>query len=562
MKSTRGIHWVTPVTMVASLVAGCLLSLGHHLFYMHLTGTDAPTGRYSIAGTEVSKQKFNTAVGTAFAFLVKSMLTLAIAIAYVQAFWRTIKVSEKGQRLSTLDTTFSILGNALNFVKLHIWIKFPLLFLLAVIAWSISIASIITPATLSVQSLLSQPSAMRDVPKFDFTNYGFFAPMKPGGPTGLNYTEYCYRGPGQLVQRVASAVGAQGLVLPITPPSSNATWTSSFWGPSLTCTNVEGQDRDDIWANVWDYFNDKDRCRESFGYMAWAPTVNTSLPFGLRNGTVVHQPGDNSLTTGATAEVLIAATPSMFILNNALAYSTAVGACMMFMEDSSYKNYSEAVAQGSTYESPNQFFGDGTLLRCQFNNASYSATFEYVNGRQTIETSVEAASDVVPLVPVGCVTGPIAGTNAAEEDQMLQGVTDRRDRNCSTLNVVGEDCRFDPELVRTLSYQSIADAFVELVQGTVGLGGKFLPHPAVTFNSSIAKTVLMDTTELSFLQTYEVDDLYTDLATFSQESNGTSYIGLSNTKNITSRGPLARALEGLFQNLTLSLLSEQYLQYV
>lgn len=137
MKSTRGIHWVTPVTMVASLVAGCLLSLGHHLFYMHLTGTDAPTGRYSIAGTEVSKQKFNTAVGTAFAFLVKSMLTLAIAIAYVQAFWRTIKVSEKGQRLSTLDTTFSILGNALNFVKLHIWIKFPLLFLLAVIAWSV-----------------------------------------------------------------------------------------------------------------------------------------------------------------------------------------------------------------------------------------------------------------------------------------------------------------------------------------------------------------------------------------------------------------------------------------
>ena len=40
----------------------------------------------------------------------------------------------------------------------------------------------------------------------------------------------------------------------------------------------------------------------------------------------------------------------------------------------------------------------------------------------------------------------------------------------------------------------------------------------------------------------------------------TAYVDLSDVKNFASRGPLAKALEDLFQNITLNLLSEQYLQ--
>jgi hypothetical protein len=57
-----------------------------------------------------------------------------------------------------------------------------------------------------------------------------------------------------------------------------------------------------------------------------------------------------------------------------------------------------------------------------------------------------------------------------------------------------------------------------------------------------------------------MDAEFLDLTTISQTSNGTEYIGLSNTNNVTSRGPLARALEEMFQNITISLMSEQYLQ--
>lgn len=135
MKSLSGIHWVTPVMMVLTLLAGCSLAVGHHLFYKNLAGTTAPTGRYQFAGANVSKQQFNTAVGTAFAFVVKGTLTAAVGMAYIQAFWRSAQRSKNGRKLSTLDTTFAVLNNAFGLTKLHVWVRYPLLLLLAIIAW-------------------------------------------------------------------------------------------------------------------------------------------------------------------------------------------------------------------------------------------------------------------------------------------------------------------------------------------------------------------------------------------------------------------------------------------
>jgi hypothetical protein len=87
MESQKKFHWVAPTAMVSAFLVGCMLSFGHHLFYTKLAGTITPTGRYNtFAGNQISKQELNTAVGTAFAFLVKAMLALAVSTAYVQAF--------------------------------------------------------------------------------------------------------------------------------------------------------------------------------------------------------------------------------------------------------------------------------------------------------------------------------------------------------------------------------------------------------------------------------------------------------------------------------------------
>lgn len=130
-----GIYWPTPATLGAALLAGILFAVGHHLFYSNLDGQGVPTGDFGVVGFSVSEQQFNISVGNTFAFLVKAALASAVSLAYVQAVWHSTKGSRKGEKLSTLDTTFSILENALGFLKVRVWVKYPLLLILAIIAW-------------------------------------------------------------------------------------------------------------------------------------------------------------------------------------------------------------------------------------------------------------------------------------------------------------------------------------------------------------------------------------------------------------------------------------------
>lgn len=133
--ASRKSSFMTTALMIGFLVVGLLLAAGHHIFYAQLEGTTAPTGSYRIAGSNVPKQRFNTAVGTAFAFLIKAVLAVAVWIAYAQLFWRSVRTSTKGERLSTLDTLFSVPQDLLSLETVGVWLRHPLLLLLAAIAW-------------------------------------------------------------------------------------------------------------------------------------------------------------------------------------------------------------------------------------------------------------------------------------------------------------------------------------------------------------------------------------------------------------------------------------------
>lgn len=139
MTAHQHVHWPTPFWLVLTLVSGALFALGHHLFYASRARTAVSTVSFSIAGKDISDQQFNTAVGTAMAFLVKSCLTLAVSIAYIQAFWRFARTFKQGTPLSHLDTTFSILGNPTGFLKVTTWFKYPLLLALATVSWLVSL---------------------------------------------------------------------------------------------------------------------------------------------------------------------------------------------------------------------------------------------------------------------------------------------------------------------------------------------------------------------------------------------------------------------------------------
>lgn len=135
MPHHKGIHWLAPATMTAAFLAGVLLALGHDLFYLNLAGTRVSSGSFYLLGKSVPKQQFNTAVGTAFAFLVKAFLTVAISTAFIQILWRGTKYSRVYPTLAELDTVHSILDDILAFWHVKTFAKYPSLLLLAIVFW-------------------------------------------------------------------------------------------------------------------------------------------------------------------------------------------------------------------------------------------------------------------------------------------------------------------------------------------------------------------------------------------------------------------------------------------
>lgn len=126
-------HWLAPVSMLAALAGGVVLAGGHHLFYRHLEGRAASTG--NVFGSSISMQQANIAIGTAFAFLVKSALVFAMSIAFAQLFWREARHAVESPSLARLDSMYSAFDNIVGLCTIPLWLRYPLLVIVAAAAW-------------------------------------------------------------------------------------------------------------------------------------------------------------------------------------------------------------------------------------------------------------------------------------------------------------------------------------------------------------------------------------------------------------------------------------------
>jgi len=131
----RNIHWLVPASAVGSLVAGILFAIGHHLFYNSLGGKTPPLVMHKFAGSHISGQALNLAIGTTFTFLVRSCLAFAMSLSYIQLAWYTIKRSSRDHTISDIDKVTSALSNILVVLNVSTWTKWPLMLLIALLSW-------------------------------------------------------------------------------------------------------------------------------------------------------------------------------------------------------------------------------------------------------------------------------------------------------------------------------------------------------------------------------------------------------------------------------------------
>ena len=185
------------------------------------------------------------------------------------------------------------------------------------------------------------------------------------------------------------------------------------------------------------------------------------------------------------------------------------------------------------------------MLQCQLFNSTYHVSFEYLEGIQSISIDAPHVATDNGVENIATVTGSWADPPGVPP--------------CPYLSFPDKEpgpCRFDPDVLQALSYQSIMDAFLGNLQGVISFD-----QGEISGQSRILSTALLDTPELSFLKVNPSDlTVSKELAAVLSSYNTTEVRGLVNRLAGTSHQTLQEAIEQMFQNATVSLMSSAALQ--
>ncbi|KAF7366719.1 Catalase domain-containing protein [Mycena sanguinolenta] len=235
--------WAPALTIVGSLVAGCLFAIGHHLYFSSLNGKNVQTTTV-LSGLTVFDEKWANHVAVALAFLVKFSFSMCVGVAYVQTLWKTAR-RPLGLSVAGLDASFSLLSNPMKFLSTDLLFSAQFLLLLAAISWLVPIVSVFSPGALTVVQQLVNGTVPCVVPALNLgssyaaDNFGVYeAPLHleeipPGGAA------YSLDGPKQALKRIATTTLLDGTyTAPISPCVANASvcsYSTSYVAPYFQC---------------------------------------------------------------------------------------------------------------------------------------------------------------------------------------------------------------------------------------------------------------------------------------------------------------------------------------
>lgn len=403
-----------------------------------------------------------------------------------------------------------------------------------------------------------------NVPNVEFSSLNLAAPMAEYGSIGAGDGAetgfgWMYAGPSLTVQRIRDAVAAQGSILPVASPSVNSTWDLDFNGPSLHCNPVSSGFRNAVLDNILNYTFARSQntieanCTFGPGYMAWHPGMMTPdksmteyLPFNIHNLNSSKGALNNDNSHGYPyddmASVFLAIAPTLFS-------STSVDPIMC-----RGKPWYQAGLES--------FYNTSTVLRCDVHNSTYHTTFSFVNGVQ--EVDINNVTDVTdtPMITIGEV---VAFFNSSNQTDMSLRPQACPPSNLSHPNGVSYGCLFDPLILSTLSHQAVMHAFTNLVTGMISLGDAQDVQTLITSTTQLSSTVLAEAPELAFLQSFQIQNQNTppsvqQIAALWKQQPFTGLVNAAAAPKATL--PFQQALEQLFQNITISLMSAPDLQYV
>jgi len=330
---------------------------------------------------------------------------------------------------------------------------------------------------------------------------------------------YMYTGPHHIVKRVAAAVSAQGSVLNFDLPAANASWSTKFEGPVLRCETLSESEQLFVQRDIAGWLSSNDTLD--------IPQFFTPWSYRVWYGRFPHTAQD---LVGIDAAFRLAILPRMY------SYGTYDGSKGPWPK--AY-DYGVQGLLNQNASAPLAGLEDGsTMLECRLSRSTYHVDFNLVDGSQDLEISVPVRDWDAPSLIDSSVLGP---NNAS-----CLGVQDR------TTETKLSSCSFNGTLIQQLSYRAIMDAVFEVLSGDIGLFGEW-----VNTTGPVTDTVFMNTNEFGYLATDPIGYLGSASLQSALRFNGGGKFLNSSADAPTGPDnlPLSRAIEEVFQNVTVSLMS-------
>ncbi|KAJ7115892.1 hypothetical protein C8R44DRAFT_739605 [Mycena epipterygia] len=230
--------WVPALTIIGSLIVGCLFAIGHHVYYNSLSG-HAVESTSVFSGLKVYDQKWANHVGTGLAFLTKFFFSLCIGAAYVETLWKIAR-RPLGLSVAGLNASFGLLSNPMNFMSTDLLFSAQFLLLLAAISWLVPVVTVFTPGALTVDSQFVNGTIACSVPALNLASTN--AANNLGTYSVVDHTQQgTFNGASQTMKRLATTTLLGGYITPASPCVASAsvcTYSTSYVAPYFECGDV------------------------------------------------------------------------------------------------------------------------------------------------------------------------------------------------------------------------------------------------------------------------------------------------------------------------------------
>ncbi|CAF3623873.1 hypothetical protein SNK05_007562 [Fusarium graminearum] len=350
-------HKATLILMTGSLLLGLALAIGHHLFYDYLNDRIVQSQ---------NQQEWFLRIGTGMAFLVRTLLSAAIGIAYVQILWRTLR--SKSVTINGINSLFGVSHNAWDLTTLELWTAAPALTIVALIAWALPLIAVITPATLSIE-ISSEPNITvvnRLIPNIDYDRSLWFGSWLEDRT--ISHTPH--------ISRLLLPVATLGFILNIAAPFPNSSYSVDFYGPSISCETPKNRTfTDSINKIIADY----SKFDGNVTYAGFVP----SFPYPYATS---HNPTNIRTREEHAIEGLYR------VLNGSLVDSAPTLDTTAYYPD---RKSGETMPAAFYVLTPNKVGGQASnAVKCELYNSSYSINFTFDNGLQDIKYKIEKQNGV------------------------------------------------------------------------------------------------------------------------------------------------------------------------